>query len=196
MKVNSAKKVRKAMPGMVMPEWYYDTKDALSEVSASTRPMTASPVILEKITDLPRLFVEYTIKEDDVLLHLFPRAGVEDKWVEGHYEPQCKNCGAVVDVSNREVKACGYCGHTGLVYTPGRSEEASALSFPENIKQLIKDAVDAMWVGDAAVELVPELGAYVVQFQRAKNTAILVGIEKFVRKACEPLNHLLVTETE
>lgn len=182
------------MTGMPMPDWYNEAKNSLEEVMADSSMTAPPPPDLEKVTDLPYLFAEYCVKGEDVLLHLFPRAGESDKWADGHYINCCRNCRAEVPVPRdpRAVKACPRCGHSGLIYIPGRSEEkAAAVSFPSNTRDLIKEAADTMWAGDIAVELVPEFGAYVVQFQKAKNTANLVGLELFVRKLCEPLNGVL-----
>ena len=93
--------------------------------------------------------------------------------------------------NQKEMKRCPKCGHSGLIYVPGRSEEATVVVFPANVKDLIKKAVDTIWMGDVAVELVPELKAYVVQFQKAKSTAKAVGLEKFVLQVCSKLNALL-----
>lgn len=181
------------MAGMKMPEWYNEAKEQLAKVAAEPPPPMAPPPEMEKITDLPFLFAEYSVKENDVLVHLFPRAGSNDQWTDGHYVNICRNCRTEVTMpgSPRSLKPCHRCGHTGLVYIPGRSEEASKVIFPANAKDLIKKAVDTVWMGDVAVEIVPELGAYVVQFQKAKGTASSVGLEKFVRQTCTALNTYL-----
>lgn len=184
------------MPGMPMPEWYEEAKDKMGGIIAEPPPPMAPPVEWERILDLPYLFAEYGIKEDDVLLHLFPRAGLEDEWQDGHYTNRCHNCHAEVPVPEdpRVVKRCPRCGHTGLDYIPGRSEMKADVSFTEKwekVADFIKEAVDGAWMGSAAVEIVPEIGAFVVQLQKAKNTAEIVGLEKFARSICEPLNMLL-----
>ena len=46
-------------------------------------------------------------------------------------------------------------------------------------------------MGDAAVEFVPELGAWVVQLQGAKNTAVAAGGNVLVEKICEEFDKLL-----
>jgi len=181
------------MAGMKMPEWYEEAKEQLAKVTAEPPPPMAEPPEMEKVTDLPFVFAEYCVKGDDVLLHLFPRAGSDDQWTDGHYVNVCKKCRSEVTMpgSPRALRPCPRCGRAGLVYIPGRAEEASKETFPANARDLIKKAVDSIWMGDVAVELVPELGAYVVQLQKAKNTAEVVGLEKFVRTACTALNDLL-----
>lgn len=173
-----------------MPSWYAEAKEKMVAALTEPPPPMAEPPEMEKITDLPFIFAEYCIKEEDVLLHLFPRAGSDDQWVDGHYTNRCRSCRAEVPMprSQRELRPCPRCGHSGLIYIPGRSEEASKLAFPGGVEDLIKKAVNTIWMGDAAVEVVPELGAYVVQFQRAKSTAELMGLEKFVCRVCEVLN--------
>jgi len=181
------------MSGMKMPEWYTEAKEKMGTVLSEPPPPMNAPPEMEKITDLPYVFAEYQVKASDVLLHLFPRAGETDQWTDGHYVNRCRNCRAEVPVpeNQKAVKKCPKCGHSGLVYIPGRSEEASKVKFPANARDVIKEAVDAAWMGDVAIELVPELGAYVVQLQQARNTANTVGLEKFVRKTCLILNGLL-----
>jgi len=181
------------MPGMKMPDWYGEAKEKMVEVLAEPPPSMSNPLELEKITDLPYLFAEYNVKESDVLLHLFPRAGMTDQWEDGHYINRCRSCRSEVPMpaSRTQMKACPKCGHSGLVYVPGRSEEASKVKFPDNARDIIKEAVDTAWMGEVAIEMVPELHAYVVQLQKAKNTANTVGLERFVRQTCLALNTLL-----
>lgn len=182
------------MPGMKMPDWYTEAKEKLPTVLAEPPPPMSAPPEMEKVTDLPHIFAEYVVKGSDVLLHLFPRAGEMDKWVDGHYVNRCRSCRSEVPIPEnpKAVKKCPKCGHSGLIYIPGKAEDASKVaSFPTSAREIIKEAVDTMWMGDVAIELVPELGAYVVQFQGAKNTANTVGLEKFVRTACSALNDLL-----
>lgn len=183
------------MAGMKMPEWYSEAKESLARVASAPLPSMTPPLEMEKIVDLPSLFAKYSVKEADVLIHLFPRAGLDDQWTEGHYINRCRSCRAEVPMprSRLELRPCPRCRHTGLVYVPGRSEEASKVTFPPNVRDLIKRAVDAVWMGDVAIELVPELGAYVVQVQRAKNAAKLMGPENFVRRVCAKLDGLLPT---
>jgi hypothetical protein len=182
------------MAGMKMPEWYDEAKAKMADVLAEPPPPMPAPLEMEKVTDLPYLFAEYSVKEGDVLLHLFPRAGPEDQWTDGHYINRCRNCRTMVEFPSdpRVMKPCPRCRNTGLIYVPGRSEEASKVVWSPNVRDLIKQAVDTVWMGDVAVELVEELKAYVVQIQGAKTTAKTVGLEKFVRQVCDALNSLLL----
>lgn len=181
------------MAGMKMPEWYAEAKEQMAGALKGPPPPMAAPPEMEKITDLPSLFAEYCTKEHDVLLHFFPRAGSGDQWTDGHYVNICRSCRTEVTMPGnpRALRPCPKCGHSGLVYIPGRSEEASKETFPDTMRYLIKKAVDTVWMGDVAIELVPELGAYVAQIQGAKGTTEVVGLEKFVRQICDKLNGLL-----
>lgn len=182
------------MPGMPMPKWYQEAREELDTVKDKA-PDTVSfqPVKLERILDLPNLFAEFDVREGDVLIHLFPRDGLEDEWSYGHYVNLCHNCRHEVPMPRKpsELKPCPSCGRTGLVYIPGRVEEKSFAAFPINARELIKEAVDEVWMGDVAIEEVPELGAFVVQIQSARNTAKLVGPLQFVDKICSALDSLL-----
>lgn len=177
-----------------MPEWYGEAKEQMEGADVAT-PMNMSfqPVQFEKVADLPHLFAEFDIREGDVLIHLFPRAGLEDLWTHGHYINRCHACKREVEMPSKpsELKPCPSCQHTGLIYVPGRVEEKAAVAFPKNARDIIKEAIDEVWMGDVAVEEVPELGAYAVQLQSARNTAKVVGPEEFVTKICLSLNHLL-----
>lgn len=182
------------MSGMPMPKWYQEAKGDLEAV-ADKAPETVSfrPVRLEKITDYPDFFAEYDLREGDLLIHLFPRDGLEDEWTDGHYVNLCNNCKQEVPMPRKpsELKPCPSCGHTGLVYIPGRVEEKREAAFPINARELIKEAVDEVWMGDVAIEEVPELGAFAVQLQSARNTAKLVGPYQFADKVCEVFESLL-----
>lgn len=181
------------MPGMPLPDWYQEAKEKMSEVIAEPLPDMESFPELEVLEDFPYLFVEYTIKENDVLLHFFPRNGLEDHWVDGHYINRCRNCHAEVPMPSRpsQMKACPRCRHTGLIYVPGRAEQQGSVKFPENARDLIKQAVDVVWLGNVAVDYVPELEAYAVQLQGARSTAMLAGLETLVTKISQAFNELL-----
>ena len=144
-----------------------------------------------KKRDLPvidifsNLFAEYEIRDGDLLVHVFPRNGGEDR-----YWP----C---------EYKEDG-------TYIPSRLEEViESVAFPNDIVNRIKEAADKVWQGDVAIDLAtllrynedanvekedPEnvdLRAYAVQFQGAANTVKLAGVHKFVDKFCEELDSKL-----
>lgn len=177
------------MPGMPMPEWYEDAKEKMKDTSMGVPTgVTLRPIEFEKIRDLPYLFAEFGTKEDDVLIHLFPRDGLEDEWSDGKYADRCSSCLGEVPESSR---SCPRCKHYGRVYIPGRVEEKSKVSFPANMLDYIKLCVDRVWIGDVAAEEVPELGAYVIQIQRGKSTATAAGLENIVRRICAPLDRLI-----
>jgi len=181
------------MPGMPMPEWYGEAKEQLENEDMSPKEMSFQPIELEKVDNLPHLFAEFELQGGNVLIHFFPRAGLEDTWNEGHYINRCQSCRSEVEMPRKpsELKPCPKCGHTGLVYIPGRVEEKSETVFPENGTDLVKKAVDSVWMGDVAIDFIPELGAYAVQLQSARNTAMVVGLRDFVEKICVSLNEVL-----
>lgn len=170
------------MSGMAVPEWVGEAKDQmfgehgkLDYSGAGAQKVELTPVI-----DFSSHFGEFEVKGNDVLVHLFPRTGMEDRWYPEEY---------------RDGK-----------YIPARREEDVGARFPENIKELVQEAAGAMWQGSIAVELISLLrygedadvetatpeeadtGVYVVQFQDAKTTAEVVEVGKFVDKFCEALD--------
>jgi DNA-directed RNA polymerase subunit RPC12/RpoP len=178
---------------MPVPEWAGELREKMFE-KAKGLPDTSTLITLDMnaITCFSTLFAEWFVREGDVLLHLFPRNGQQDQWTDGHYLPKCQRCHADVPLEIAKAKKpCPQCSHLGLVYVPGRREAKADCRFPDNIRELIKEAVDAAWMGDAAIDEVQELGAWVVQFQSAKNTAVVLGGNKFVDKVCEELDKRL-----
>lgn len=153
--------------GMELPEWATEEtrREAMKALANYEMPDEFAPVDLTPVLNFSTLFAEWVFKDSDLLLHLFPRAGEGDHWHEGKYY--------------------------GDRYVPARREEKATVTFPGDMRDFIKEASDKTWMGDIAVDLVPELGAYSVQFQGAKNTVALVGAEKFVDKFCEALDALL-----
>lgn len=123
------------------------------------------PIDFTPVTDFSTHFAEHTFKDSDLLVHVFPRAGESDRY----YPAEIRD------------------GN----YIPGRFEEKATVTFPGNVRDLIKQASDKAWMGDVAIDLVPELGAYAVQFQGAKNTVKGVGTGKFVDTFCAELDALL-----
>ena len=178
---------------MPMPDWYEDAKEQLESEDMTPQEMSFQPVELEKIESFANLFAEFELQGSNVLAHVFPRAGLEDTWNQGHYINRCQSCRSEVPMPSKpsELKPCPNCSHTGLVYIPGRTEEKSDVSFPEDGARLVKDAVDTMWMGDVAIDFIPELGAYAIQFQSARNTAGVVGVREFVTKFCEAFDGML-----
>lgn len=162
--------------GMPAPEWVGDAKSALYDAlgqhsfdNQSFRPRDLSPV-----TNFSTFFGEWEVKEEDILIHLFPRAGAEDRWTDGHYIPRCRRCRREAQVLEHSsegailrVSPCS-CGHRGLIYIPGRREARSEkTNFPLDVATRIKQAADHVWEGELALEFVEELGAWVAQLQRA-----------------------------
>jgi len=176
---------------MPMPDWYQDAKKQMEAAQiVDDKPVTASfrPVELERVSDLAHVFAEYSLKENDILIHLFARGGLSDVWTPGHYINKCSKCGSVVDAQEGPaMKACA-CGHFGLVYVPGRTEEKNKVSFKQGVEAIIEGAVETAWLGSTALEHIPELDAFVLQLQGARTVANTVGVEKFVRKICENIN--------
>jgi hypothetical protein len=181
---------------MPVPEWVGDLKGKMVEMHSDINPTAKFEVEkLEPIDCFSTLFAEYELKEQDLILHLFPRAGEEDRWGEGRYINRCRNCRAEVPMPDKhsELKPCPKCGHTGLLYIPGRQEEKAKVAFPSNMEEVIKEGVDKGWMGSAAVEFVEELGAYVVQFHNASNTVKVGTPAKFLDPILEHIDSQLET---
>jgi hypothetical protein len=132
------------------------------------------------------LFAEYEVRGHDLLVHVFARNGGEDRY----WPPEIKEDGTRVE---------------GRLELSG--EEAP--SFPNDIVNRIKAAVDKVWQGDVAIDKATvlryeesddvakddpferDLKAYAVQFQGAATTVGLVGVPKFVDQFCEALDRQL-----
>ena len=181
------------MSGMPLPEWASSMKEVMDQSIASTPSVVgAKPFTLTPVTNFSTHFAEYMTRENDLLVHFFPRDGEKDTWEDGRYINRCRNCRAEVPEGRvGGQRACDRCGHVGLLYLPGRREQASEIKFPEGMHDLLKAAADKVWMGDVAIESVEELGAWVIQFQNAKQTANVVGPGKFVDKLCEEVDRLL-----
>lgn len=182
------------MSEMPIPKWVGEAKDKMVEMHQDLDHSARFEVEkLKPIVAFSTFFAEFEIKEEDLILHLFPRAGEDDKWEEGKYIDLCRNCKSRVPMPTKhsELKPCERCGHTGLVYTPGRQEVGTDIVFPKNMGDIIKAAVDKRWMGGVAIELVEELGAYVVQFQRASNTVKVGTPERFLDPILEHIDSQL-----
>lgn len=151
----------------MVPEWAEEVSSSMMEKLAVPNNLTTAILDLSKIESYSTFFAEWVVKGEDLLLHLFPRSGKEDRWVDGRYIPRCRKCDRELEPQN-VGKPC-QCGSTALVYIPGRVEGRSDLSFPENMLDIIKDAVDVVWMGSFAAEELEELGAYVVQIHEGWN---------------------------
>jgi len=178
---------------MPVPEWAGDLSIKMVEALQNHPPNLQHGVVgLKAITCFSSFFAEYDERDDDLIVHFFPRNGEVDEWRDGQYLNRCYSCHRDVPAELAQArKPCPKCGHVGLVYVPGRREEKTTAQFPKNMEDLLKQAINSAWMGDAAVELVPELGAYVVQLQGAHNTLRVVGEEKFMDKLCETLDSLM-----
>lgn len=178
-------------PSMPMPEWADEAKGELQQaLSAASAPFKVKE--MEPITDFSTHFAEYFAQGDDFVVHLFPRNGSGDRWEEGHYIPRCRSCRSEISLpKGNQLKPCPRCGHAGLVYIPGRKEEKATVVFPGDMRDRILKAADANWMGDVAIDLVVELGAYAVQFQGAKATAGVVGYDRFADGFCSMLDEFL-----
>lgn len=172
--------------GMAVPEWVDNMKDKMVEAHQKVK-LDNSPVTvrqLEVIETFSTHFAEYELKEEDLLVHLFPRGGPSDRWYPSEY---------------RDGK-----------YIPARREESTGVMFPKDMEKMIKAAVDVVWQGDVAIDnaiilaIDPaeedienatvyehDLGAFSVQFQGAANTVKLVDIEKFMDQFCEAIDSRL-----
>jgi hypothetical protein len=151
--------------GMPMPEWASEAREQMFKEHAKIDydNAGAKPRELEPLTTFTSHFAEYEVKGNDVLVHVFPRGGEEDRWYPEEY---------------REGK-----------YYPARREvKVEGVAFPEGAEAKAKAAVDKMWSGSVCIETVPELGAMVVQFQDAKTTAVISGLATFVDRFCESLD--------
>lgn len=154
---------------MPVPEWAKDASNQLSKAYEGVDHSKSKTFVrdLTPVDIFSSHFAEYEIKKNDLLIHLFPRKGKEDRWYPESYNDKG-------------------------VYIPGRREvKAENCSFPTDMRDRIKKASDSIWQGSVAIEAVPELGAFVVQFQNAKNTAAILGKEKFVDRFCEGIDEAL-----
>jgi hypothetical protein len=180
---------------MPVPDWADELKSKMFEAHSSTRLDASKLEVKDKtpVTVFSNLFGEWELRGDDVLVHLFPRAGEKDQWSDGRYVNRCRNCKTEVPMpkSVRELKPCIRCGHTGLVYIPGRREERQEHRFPPNMKDLILKAADAVWEGNVAIEFVQELVAFAVQFQGARTVPKLAELGGMLDRFFERVDDLL-----
>ena len=182
------------MSGMAIPKWATEEatnqmKDALTDVGA------AVPVARDlRVHDgFSTHFAEYEVKGSDVLVHFFPRSGPQDQWDNGRYINRCRSCRAEVRPprTRQEQVTCDRCGPTRLLYVQGRNEKGHSAKFPDDVQKRLVHAIDQVWLEGVAIEEVPEVGAYVMQIQNAKNTANTVGLERFMDKLCEAFDAAL-----
>ncbi len=172
--------------GMAVPVWVDSMKDKMVKAHQEVR-LDDSPVTvrqLEVIEVFSTHFAEYELKENDLLVHLFPRGGPSDRWYPSDY---------------RDGK-----------YIPARREVRAGVMFPDDMMEKIKSAVDVVWQGDVAIDKAiilaidpaeedienattyeHDTGAFSVQFQEAANTVKLVDIRKFMDQFCEAIDKQL-----
>lgn len=148
---------------MPMPDWATDeargqTADMLDGTAARAGAIQFVPV-----TNFSSHFAEWTFRGSDLLVHLFPRTSLGDAWTPTRYDAEDN-------------------------YIPARREEKATVAFPGDMRDRILAAVDKTWMGDVAIDLVHELGAYAVQFQDAKTVVHSVGPGKFVDTFCEAID--------
>ena len=76
--------------GMVVPMWVDNMKDKMfeahQEVKLNNSPVTVRQ--LEVIEVFCTHFAEYELKENDLLVHLFPRSGPSDRWYPAEYRDE------------------------------------------------------------------------------------------------------------
>lgn len=112
-------------------------------------------------------FLEYEFKGQDLLVHVFPRGGSEDRY----YPPSLSKSGN---------------------HIPGRLEEpVESLSFPDDMCDRIARAASCVWAGDVSADYVLELKAYAIQFLGAANTLKTEGLGNFVDLFSEALDRNL-----
>jgi len=154
---------------MPVPEWAKDASSQLSKAYEGVDHSKSKTIVrdLSPVDTFSTHFAEYEVKKNDLLVHLFPRNGRKDRWYPESY-------------------------NDSGTYVPGRREVKSKdCAFPMDMTDKIKKAADNVWQGSVAIEEVPELGAYVAQFQDAKNTIGVVGKERFVDSFCAALDSYL-----
>ena len=170
---------------MPVPSWVGEAREQMfeghgeldydkAEVKARELPV---------VDEFSNLFAEYEVRDHDLLVHVFARAGGEDRY----WPPELKEDGTRIE---------------GRLELTG----SDAPDFPNDIVNRIKLAVDKVWQGDVAIDkatilrygkeddvaeddpIEEDMKAYAVQFQGAANTVNVVGVSKFVDQFCEALD--------
>lgn len=167
------------MTDLPRPKWADEMEAKLHE-AVSVGGMGLQSPDLTPITDFSTLFAEYEFKGNDLLVHLFPRKGSEDRWYPDEV---------------RDGK-----------YIPARREEDIGARFPKDFEVKIKSAADEIWQGEVSIQESKvfrydegadvekdepkevSIGSFAVQFQSAKQTAKVVGVGKFMDQFCEELD--------
>ena len=158
--------------GMPMPDWASkEDREKLGETLNDAAPGGNFAVLeFNRISDYPQFFVEWVQRDSTHIVHLFPRASAEDEWTSGHYINRCAQCRTELPLEHAGKKPCSRCGYTGLIYVPGRVEYQSRISFPHaDVMTAVKSALDKSFLGNVAVEHIPEIGALALQFQNTED---------------------------
>jgi hypothetical protein len=160
--------------GMPMPDWAKkEDREGLGQLLKDASPGGSFKVLeFNRVSDYPRFFAEWVQRDDTHIVHLFPRANAEDQWTMGHYVNRCAQCRSEVPMNIAGKKPCPRCGYTGLVYVPGRVEGQAPVNFPHaDVMTAVKSALDKSFLGNVAVENIPEIGALALQFQGTEDMA-------------------------
>jgi hypothetical protein len=153
-------------------EWVEESRTKLFDALSSESNNQFRPVDLNRIEHYSTFFAEWKQEGSDIMIHLFPRAGAQDLWKDGHYIPRCKVCDRerdMKDLVGTERRAC-QCGSHALIYIPGRVEDRPDIEFPEDMEARIETALSSTWMGDYWVDTVEELHAYYLHVLDAFST--------------------------
>lgn len=173
---------------MPVPHWVNEAREQMFEGHSQLDYDKAKiePRKLPVVENFSNLFAEYEVRDGDLLVHVFPRGGANDRY----WPPEIKEDGTRVE---------------GRLELSG--EELP--SFPNDIVNRIKTAVDKVWQGDVAIDKATvlryeltddvaeddpferDLKAYAVQFQDAASAVEQIGVGKFMDQFCEALDALL-----
>lgn len=159
------------MTEMPKPEWSDDSFNQIFEKDTGKGGAAFKIPDFVPVTCFSTFFAEYMVKEGDLLVHLFPRAGGKDEWSESRRE---------VDTGARfpsgiEDKIRGaadevWQGDVAIV-------EGKIWKYPRANPDIVEDET---------VEV--SIGTYAIQFQNAGTAVKTLGIDKFMDKFCEELD--------
>jgi hypothetical protein len=172
-------------------KWLETAMPVMEKAFRNPTPNQASPIDLTVCTNYSTFFAEWMVRDDDVLVHLFPRAGRADEWQDGHYIARCRKC----DREVRDTARPCSCGHKGLRYIPGRREIGRTdARFPTDMQDRLTRAVDRVWLGSVAIESTRDImvktandtgaspdrdiGAWVLQLQGAAGAVDELAVER------------------
>jgi hypothetical protein len=155
---------------MEAPNWGAELSKKAHELHSQTQIKSVDFVEPVIVQDYTTHFGEYQVRDKDIIAHLYPRAGEEDVYFSGRYIDRCKACRRELPplLHHKEMKPCDFCGKTGRIYHAGRLEQTvEGLSFPGGMETVVMNAVHHVWMGEASLDFVPELGAWAVRFKDA-----------------------------